>query len=825
MNVAKGSDQPQDNTTTGRSRATYGGDVEQTTKPIREGKKTSDPFFIPPTNPGPSRSTPFEDGGTGFKPGDGGQQPTPPVAGGDRWTPPANTPTWDSPGPAPAGGVFPGGDTGNGTTVAGGPSRQQRELTGLDKLINSGVNNKPTANDSYALASAAVGGAASPLTAAGLNKLSALGIERSAEGTRLNNFSRFMQTNYNPRYFDAADRIVKSSAFSQADDALRLVFTQDKTALAEMAGKVKDGTMALDDAAKLKLAHLENRVNLLGRGGWSNAGVSGQLLDEAKAATSIGGEGAKLFTAEELALLERRNAAVVENASRVSANPRFQPPGLLKRAVGAAGLTAMSMGTGMADNFLRDSSDMLVDSRKSLGLQNGLIPAALVASPSKMGKLGWVAGALVAGNVIDYGLEKTGLLSPLDHIVPDTFKNTSVIDGLALGTAFMLPARTGPKRALLVGGAWLASNLVVEPLLGFTKPPDMRDLLEDAQGSAKSDNSKRTIGSMNDAYKDYREVADVSIAGEGVVKRDFDRYNTPEFKRARNAGQISQEEALASFRQSAIMTRAMGDARLGKGTKEITEKGSETTVMGGLDLDMGGYALESFLVSKNFLNYAAQQTDIMNGKEAFGRTVEAAKEKEGLNQFGQQIDASIGKIVGQHDLDTAMKRLKHLIDGSDGLMAGHPFADKTLGFDGYKKTFIDDVQRRIAQHASQASESPGKKQLVAKLLRDEALARIAWADLKLDGNTVDGRGVVLLLEGTAQGRTEPVRGASKPKGYDGAREGLVLAARLDPNNPDLPKLLELYNKTLERAKAAEIQQLGSPISNGLNAENGLYQNK
>ncbi|MBZ0185820.1 MAG: hypothetical protein K8F91_06160, partial [Candidatus Obscuribacterales bacterium] len=83
----------------------------------------------------------------------------------------------------------------------------------------------------------------------------------------------------------------------------------------------------------------------------------------------------------------------------------------------------------------------------------------------------------------------------------------------------------------------------------------------------------------------------------------------------------------------------------------------------------------------------------------------------------------------------------------------------------------------------------------------------------------------LLLEGTAQGRTEPVRGASKPKGYDGAREGLVLAARLDPNNPDLPKLLELYNKTLERAKAAEIQQLGSPISNGLNAENGLYQNK
>jgi hypothetical protein len=115
---------------------------------------------------------------------------------------------------------------------------------------------------------------------------------------------------------------------------------------------------------------------------------------------------------------------------------------------------------------------------------------------------------------------------------------------------------------------------------------------------------------------------------------------------------------------------------------------------------------------------------------------------------------------------------------------------------------------------SNGEMNPDAALMVSKLLRDQALAKLAQTAYKLDHGD-DPIGAGQLLYGTPQGRNEILPGTDKPKGFDGAMQAIMLAERLAPDNPDLPELKAIATRLHEQVQAKAPSQYSNYKTNPL----------
>ncbi|MEZ4545296.1 MAG: hypothetical protein R3C24_15550 [Cyanobacteriota/Melainabacteria group bacterium] len=459
------------------------------------------------------------------------------------------------------------------------------------------------------------------------------------------------------------------------------------------------------------------------------------------------------------------------------------------------------------------------------GISGIAIPAVLLTHQpgSKWGTGLKLAGAMTASAMIDTAMKD----SAITKAIPEPFKRTTWEDGVAMGAAlYTIPRMKGDWRVKTAAfaGAYLLGN-GMDALWGDSARSDIDVPTTAALKVMDQLDKSRSFDNLKLAVHSWNKVGERSIGAEGVVWAKFQERNayTPsasgQTERDARWNSLSGAEKFQNRMEMAVLARSLGELRF-QGGKRIGQENAEGTyVLKDNKIDLGGYALEKLLVSSVESGEAAKLAldSRINGQQLpNGTRVNSAVDAPAMRQFQQDTNIKIRQITDTpHDMDTLLKDLQHL----------HL---KELGYDVYRKEVLNDTVNRIGQFQGMAGQTNEGRLLVAKLLRDEAIIRMAMAKNSLEnGNGIEA-GTTLF--GTDQGEREPFPNAMKDssgrvmqKGYDGVYGALDIARALDPDNADLRKLYDMAAKMANEVPAAVKEQMGSRVKNMLNVDNGLYR--
>lgn len=314
---------------------------------------------------------------------------------------------------------------------------------------------------------------------------------------------------------------------------------------------------------------------------------------------------------------------------------------------------------------------------------------------------------------------------------------------------------------------------------GETRP---NVLISNAVNSQGLDNAQQTVGSMDAAINQYRRLVSVS---EPAHQAMIDQVLTDSKK---NWNRMTKGEKLISHRSMLTMELVLGQHHLEQGsTLHQAPGGKPVRILEGTNLDMGGEAFQELQAAKVSVADAAELTEKVKGS--------GATSGSGLNEASFQVDKSIQDILGPHDIPAAQRKLvKFLEDG--GTASGTIRNPEKL----FEEAFEEEIDKKLGSYIRLLQSPDGSldhqtSTMVAKLSRDQALAKIALAEHKLNQNNPTAA-ASLLSESWA---SKWFPGTFVNKGHLNNGLGmLALAGRLDPQNPDQVQLKNLWCTLADR---------------------------
>lgn len=784
-------------------RAPYGG-LAPLVEEMGKGKPKSDPYFTPPADGGPGRGRPYLDP-PAFKPG--GEQPPagqppagqppagrPPERPPERkWTPPQNTPGWDAEQPYSG----KNGTTGDKT---GDPLAQTMGSKAKMMVQTRDVQRGSTTSKAI-IAGTAAGLTAEPLVK-GLGLLSEKGaaVEGTGLGSRLvRGSSEVWRSNFDPVGIHSSQILKEEALVTKSFSTIKDTYAMDKklldklTANASLAPDEAKHFVALKEGLKIKdnaklievLVERQTHFNPTTLQAL-NAAKTGEHLTTIRA-LELSRDGRILTTAER-GLLETRQLALtnvdkleVAKTGAMAETKWFTQAGAIDNAKRAFLQTA---GTGVfltADRTVRDR--MYGVDAKSWETTSVTVPLAMSLGKGFWGKTGLGASALVAGHVVDGAFEGPSWM-------PESVKHFSAYDAVPLGLAFAIPSKSKIAKSVLIGTAVIGGNALEST---FT-PASAGDIETKAIATNVKDKAERSYSSFNKTVDDFKELGKKN---EIVLEQNLGQVLVDSNK---NYKTMTQEEKLAAHRSTAALAKALGEYRLEKGTRLSTSATSSPTyILDGLNLDMGGDSLAFLQMARNSVRGSIAMTEIMMDKQAFGKVV-TKQEVEDLNKIGDKVNSDIEAINGKHDLVKAMDKLKAFLER--GTTANGATFNKEMG---YHKTFVMDINTKLGRNLPQLYDAnnklnPDASLMVSKLMRDQALAKLAHAAHVLDHGD-DPIKAGQMIFGTPQGRNEWLPGTQTPKGFDGAIDAIRMAEKLNPDNPDLPELKAIADRLAKQVIA------------------------
>ncbi len=800
------------------NRASYGGLaplVEDMGKTPQQRNK--DPYFTPPTD-GRGRGTPYLDP-PAYKPG-GEQQPPaggqklPPVQ--DRpnnpnpvWKAPKDTPTW--------GDKQPYSGQGQGQGQGDKPSDPLATTMGSKSkmMVNARDVQRGSTTSKAIIAGTVAGLTAEPLVK-GMGMLTDKGskLEGSGLGTRLvRGGSDLWRGNFDPVGINSSQIAKEESLVGKSFGAIKDTYEMDKRLLEKMTAKaplapeeakhfvaLKEGLKIKDDV-KLMEVLVERQTHFNPTALQSlNAAKTGEHLTTIRA-LELSRDG-KIFTTAERGLLETRQLALtnidkleVAQKGAAAESKWFTGAGAMENAKRAFLLTAGTGALLSADHSVRER--MYGSDAKSWETTSLTVPLAMALGNGWKGKAGLGVAAIIGGHMIDGVSEGPSWM-------PESFKHFSAFDAVPLGLAFAIPSKSKIAKSFMVGTAVLGGNALES---AFT-PASTGDVETKAVDVNRKDKTERSFSSFEKSVDSFKELGNKN---ETVLEQNLGQVLVDSNK---NYKTMSQEEKLAAHRTTAALSKALGEYRLEKGTRlSAAATDRPTYILDGLNLDMGGDSLAFLQMARNSVKGSKAMTEIMMDKQAFGTKVTQQEVKD-LDRVGDKVNADIETINGKHDLGKAMEKLKAFLER--GTTAHGATLNKEIA---YHKTFVTDIDTKLGRNMPQLRNSngdlnPDATLMVSKLLRDQALAKMAHAAYVLDHGD-DPIKAGQMIFGTPQGRNEWLPGTQSPKGFDGAVEALMLAERLAPNNPDLPELKAMADRLAKQVIAKVPDQYNNYKTNPL----------
>lgn len=480
-----------------------------------------------------------------------------------------------------------------------------------------------------------------------------------------------------------------------------------------------------------------------------------------------------LTTDERLLLGSRQHslAKVVDLRAAQAAAPElkwFTANGAVDNAKRSLLYTAATGAALGADRVVREN--MYGDKAKSWESSALTVPLSVIHGNGLPGKVGMIGGSLLAGHVLDSAIEAPSW-------IPESYKSFSVCDAVPLGLAFAVPSKSKLAKSLMAGAAVIGGN-AIESLT--TSEKTQAGVALDA---GTLDRSERTITSFNATVDELKKAA------EKYNRGDYEQFFDNILSASRRTGaKLTDGEKLGNFRQNTAISLAAGELLLKNGTRLQTGTADEPAkfILGGQQLDLGGEALVTLWRAKNRLDQVRGSTQLQMDRVVNGKEV-SKEELTDLDLVQKMIDANISAINGKHDIEEAKRYLHYFLE--KGTTSSGVVAHKEMTF---RKTFIEGIDKELAAHM-QPHLSDHK--LKAKLLRDQALAKLALTEYRLDRSS-DPAAANLELFGTNNGREDLLGG--QPKKYDGAIEIIAEAERLAPKNPDLPELKAIATRLASR---------------------------
>jgi hypothetical protein len=344
--------------------------------------------------------------------------------------------------------------------------------------------------------------------------------------------------------------------------------------------------------------------------------------------------------------------------------------------------------------------------------------------------------------------------------------------GAAVSLPFIDKGIKGPAIAfhLVAFGLSVADGLI-------NPQPNYKQANNDAWAALKEDQTKRTAASLNKSIDDFAQAAIKNdIDKDGPLFEYFDKWRskaTP-FPEPDKGGDLLRDRGIV------ILGTALGEARLANGSARLQPDYHLEYIPGlnGLNLDFGGYAAAYLENAKRSADDAAKESQRLAAKD--GKTVDQS-ELDGLKAAKDRIDKNLDKIYGPtttHNIPQAFNVLTDYVKNNT------------------EKSYVDWMNHirdnRIVPLMSQANydKDPVAKKLVAKALRDEALLFMATAN-KIHVYGHDDVSANLLL----------TNANTNPATY------LRMANHLDPNNPDLPQYMDIYNKLANATRLGAVESL------------------
>ncbi len=755
----------------GRSgRASYGGLsplVEDMGKTPQQRNK--DPYFTPPADFGRSRGTPYLDPppsipGSDQQPSAGGHElppvPEPPQPTVPKWAPPRDT----------------GKSGGNQAYGGQWQVKDDKPINPLVTTMSSKSEMMVRARDPQrgttafqAISAGAAGGIKGLLTPVSWIVDEQVAIEESSVGK---SFSAIKET------YEMDKRLLEkltAKAPLAPEEAKHLVALK--------------GGLKIKDDVRLTEVLLERQTHFNPTAIQSlNAAKTSEHLTTIRAMElSLDG---KILTKSERGLLQTRHLALesidkLELAAESKWFDRAINVESAKRNASRAFVLTFSTGALLSgDHSIRER--MYGADAKSWETTSLTVPLAMALGRKWWGKAGLGAAAIVGGHLVDsFGGPPW---------VPESLKHFSVYDAVPLGLAFASRSNNNKLKAGLVTLAAASGNIFESIDDKVRKSPG--DVEATAIEISLQDKSERSFSSFEKSVQAFKNLGTKNeILLEGNLGRLLVDSN-------QNYTTMSQEEKLAAHRKTAALAKAIGEYRLDNGTRlSATATERPTYILDGMNLDMGGDSLLLLQLARNSVRGSSAMTEILMDRQAFG-TIVTKQELDDLNKVDDKVSADIEAINGKHDIVKAMDKLKTFIER--GSTAKGAIFNKEMA---YHKTFVTEINTKLGRNMPQLRHSNGELRpdatmMVSKLLRDQALAKMAQADCALDHGD-DPIKAEQMIFGTAQGRTELLPGTNQPKGFDGALDALTLAERLAPDNPDLPELKAIANRLANRIKAKQ----------------------
>ncbi len=447
-------------------------------------------------------------------------------------------------------------------------------------------------------------------------------------------------------------------------------------------------------------------------------------------------------------------------------------------------VTGLVMGS---DEALRER--IYGEHAKSWGSTSLTVPLALTFGKGPWGKSLLTTMALGGGHLIDAGL-------PAPDWVPDALKHFTAFDGIAIALAATLPSKSKIARLGMMGMAWAAGNVAEATLSG----PSTGEIEKIATDAVAKDRSERSYSSMTDAVSKYRDLARTN---EIVLEQDFGLLHVDV---RRNYDGWGRDEKLGSYRNMLAITKALGEHHLDAGNRlSVTETSNPTYLLQGMDLDLGADALDYLFAARDSVRGSKTLTDMLMGTIVSDSRVKQ-QELQDLDQVGADVNKSIDSILGHHDIRGAVDKLVQFIDKGTVSPTQSIFNKEGAFF----KTFYRQIDEKLGRNLPLMQNSDGTPNqdaiaISAKLMRDQALAEIAFAQYSLAGG--DTGSAASSLFGIDGVREQPLGTTGQMKKFDGALQTLEEAEKLDPNNPDLPELKALAKELAEQYEIERTRQL------------------
>jgi len=228
-------------------------------------------------------------------------------------------------------------------------------------------------------------------------------------------------------------------------------------------------------------------------------------------------------------------------------------------------------------------------------------------------------------------------------------------------------------------------------------------------------------------------------------------------------------------------------------------------------MDMGGKASMALAYSKAMIESSITVATRLVGSVIDGKIVDAGEVYD-LSRVSAFVDQLFAQIDGPHDLRRAKTNLMNLLMPHGNVtelnLFESPFSQYLSAEREQKfiRDFYVDTGHKIVSFINEAASKgvsiaadPFRKKVVAKLLRDQALAMVAHIEVKLRQRDVSG--AHNLIFGTPEGRMRFVSGTNTSRGYDGLIEALKLSESLVPEHPDLAVLNEMLLSMRDRVSA------------------------